>query len=420
MFIDYLESGSWSESTLRANRAAWDALPLRQRVAMDVSQRSLATTLAGEDAALPLAMAPLGLLGMQRADGEILAARACAGAGIPFVLSTMSVCPIEAVAAASPAPVWFQLYLMRDRGAAAALIDRARDAGCRTLVLTLDLQVLGKRHRDTRNGLSAPPRLTPRTVLDLARHPLWCARLLGSRHRGFGNLQGLLPAGTDTRSLVSWIETQFDPAVTWRDVEWVRRQWTGPLVVKGILDAEDARLAVAAGADVVVVSNHGGRQLDGAPASASALPAVLDAVGERAEVHVDGGIGSGQDLLRALALGARAAWSGRALAYGLAADGERGVARAIAIIREELDRSMALTGQTDVTRIGCDALALDGLTGHQLASPGPADPGAADSGAADSGAAAADSSPSTAGGTRASARRPGLQPGTTIRVNGQT
>jgi len=357
MFVDYLESGSWSESTLRANRAAWDALPLRQRVAVDVSQRRLGTALAGEDAALPLVMAPLGLLGMQRADGEILAARACARAGIPFVLSTMSVCPIEAVAAASPAPIWFQLYLMRDRGAAAALIDRARDAGCRTLVLTLDLQVLGKRHRDTRNGLSTPPRITPRTLLDLASRPAWCLDLLRTRHRGFGNLRDLLPAGTDTRSLVSWIETQFDPAVTWRDVEWVRARWDGPLVAKGLLDADDARRAVAAGADAVVVSNHGGRQLDGAPASAHALPAVLDAIGERAEVHVDGGIGSGQDLLRALALGARAAWSGRALAYGLAADGERGVTRAIDILRDELDRSMALTGQTDVARIGRDALA---------------------------------------------------------------
>ncbi|MBU3693789.1 MAG: alpha-hydroxy-acid oxidizing protein [Rhodocyclaceae bacterium] len=356
MFIDYLESGSWSESTLRANGAAWAAMPLRQRVAVDVSQRNLATPLVGHEASLPLLMAPLGLLGMQRADGEVLAARACAAAGIPFVLSTMSICPIESVAAASPAPIWFQLYLMRDRGVVGALIDRARAAGCRALVLTLDLQVLGKRHRDTRNGLSTPPRLTPRTLLDLALHPAWCARLLRARHRGFGNLTGLLPAGTDTRSLVSWIETQFDPAVTWRDVEWVRAQWDGPLVIKGVLDPEDARHAVERGADALVVSNHGGRQLDGAPASAHALPRVLDAVGERAEVHVDGGIGSGQDLLRALALGARAAWSGRALAYGLAADGERGVARAIAILREELDRSMALTGQTDATRIGRDAL----------------------------------------------------------------
>lgn len=356
MFVDYLESGSWSESTLRANRAAWAALALRQRVAVDVSQRKLVTTLLGHTVGLPLVMAPLGLLGMQRADGEMLAARACAAAGVPFVLSTMSVCPIEAVAAASPAPIWFQLYLMRDRGIVRALIDRATQADCSALVLTLDLQVLGKRHRDSRNGLSTPPRLTPRTLLDLARHPAWCARLLRTRHRGFGNLQGLLPAGTDTRSLVSWIETQFDPAVTWRDVEWVRGHWQGPLVLKGVLDAEDARRALECGADALVVSNHGGRQLDGALASAHALPRVLEAVGGRAEVHVDGGIGSGQDLLRALALGARAAWCGRALGYGLAADGERGVARAIAILRDELDRSMALTGQTDVAQISRDAL----------------------------------------------------------------
>lgn len=356
MFMDYLESGSWSESTLHANRAAWDSMPLRQRVAVDVSQRRLATTLAGHNASLPMAMAPLGLLGMQRADGEILAARACANAGIPFVLSTMSISPLEAVAAASPAPLWFQLYLMRDRGIAAALIERARAAGCHALVLTLDLQVLGRRHADARNGLSTPPRLTPRTLLDLARRPAWCLRLLGTRHRGFGNLQGLLPTGTDTRSLVSWIETQFDPTVTWPDVEWVRQRWDGPLVIKGILDAEDAKLAVEAGADAVVVSNHGGRQLDGAPASAHALPDVLQVIGSRTEVHVDGGIRSGQDLLRALALGARGVWAGRALGYGLAADGERGVTRAIDILREELDRSMALTGQTDANAISRAAL----------------------------------------------------------------
>jgi len=355
MFTDYLEAGSWSESTLRANRVALDRLQLRQRVAVDVSHRSTITSILGEPAALPLAMSPLGLLGMQHADGEIHAALACQRFGVPFTLSTMSICSIEDVAA-SGAPFWFQLYLMRDRGLVARLIDRAAAAGCRVLVLTLDLQVLGVRHRDVANGLSAPPRPTLRNLLDLLRRPAWCLGMLGARRRDFGNLAGEVPQGTDTRSLASWIETQFDPSMTWDDVAWVRQRWPGKLVLKGILDADDARLALRCGADALVVSNHGGRQLDGAPASIDALPAVLDAVGSSAEVHLDSGIRSGQDIFRALAHGARAVHAGRALGYGLGAGGGAGVCRALQILHTELDRTMALTGRTRVGDIDASAL----------------------------------------------------------------
>ena len=348
MFYDYADSGSWTEGTYRANESDFHKIKLRQRVAVNMENRSLATTLIGVPAKMPVALAPTGLTGMQHADGEILAARAAEKFGVPFTLSTMSICSIEDVAAHTSAPFWFQLYMMRDRGFIERLIERARAARCSALVLTLDLQVLGQRHKDVRNGLSAPPKPTLANFIDLMRRPRWCLGMLGTRRRSFGNLVGHISGVADLGSLSAWTHSQFDPKVNWNDVEWIKRRWGGKLILKGIMDAEDARLAADTGADALIVSNHGGRQLDGAPASIEALPGILGAVGDRIEVHVDGGILSGQDVFKAIALGARGTYVGRAVLYGLGAMGEAGVTKALEIIRNELDLTMAFCGQTRI------------------------------------------------------------------------
>ncbi len=357
MFIDYAESGSYQEETLRANRRDLEAITLRQRILVDVSQRTTATTLLGEPAALPLVIAPVGLLGMQHADGEILGARAAEAAGIPFCLSTMSVASIEDVAAATNKPFWFQLYVMRDREFIRRLIARAAAANCSTLVLTVDLQILGQRHRDVKNGLSVPPRMTLANVLNIMTKPRWVKEILGTKRRSFGNLVGHVEGLSDTGSLARWTAEQFDPTLSWSDVKWIRDQWKGKLVLKGVLDVEDAQKAVNAGADGIVVSNHGGRQLDGAPSSISMLPRIADAVGAKTEVLFDGGVRSGQDLMRALALGAKGALIGRAFVYGLGAAGEEGVKLAIGFIQKELDVTMGLTGVNTVAEIDRRVLA---------------------------------------------------------------
>jgi len=356
MFYDYADSGSWTESTYRANQADFGRLLLRQRVAVDISRRNTRSTMVGTEVAMPVALAPTGLTGMQHADGEILAARAAERFGVPFTLSTMSICSIEDVAAHTTAPFWFQLYVMKDRGFIANLIERARAARCSALMLTLDLQVLGQRHKDIRNGLSAPPKPTLANLLDLARRPYWGLRMLGTRRRGFGNIVGHVQGVADMSSLSEWTQSQFDPALSWDDVAWIKKLWGGKLILKGIMDAEDARHAVDSGADALVVSNHGGRQLDGAPSSIAALPAIVDAVGSDIEVWMDGGIRSGQDVLRALALGARGTLIGRAFLYGLGAMGEQGVTRCLEIIHKELDISMGFCGHTDVRQVGRSTL----------------------------------------------------------------
>ncbi len=346
--FDYVDCGSYSESTLRANRSDLELLTLRQRVGIDVDRRSTRATMLGEEVAMPVALAPVGLTGLNWADGEILAARAAQRFGVPFTLSTMSICSIEDVAGAVDKPFWFQLYVMRDRGFAASLIQRAKAAGCSALVLTLDLQIQGQRHRDLKNGLAVPPKLTVGTALDVLRHPGWALNVLRGRRKSFGNLEGRIPEARSLTTLSQWIAGQFDPTLSWKDVEWVKRLWGGKLVLKGILDAEDAKLAAQSGVNAIVVSNHGGRQLDGTASSIRALPDVVDAVGDRLEVWFDGGIRSGQDVLKALALGAHATLIGRAFAYGLGAMGEAGVARALEIIQRELDVTMALCGLRSV------------------------------------------------------------------------
>jgi len=342
--FDYVDRGSYTEATLRANRADLELLTLRQRVGIDVDRRSTRTTMIGEEVSMPVGLAPVGLTGLNWADGEILAARAAQRFGVPFTLSTMSICSIEDVAGAVERPFWFQLYVMRDRGFAASLIERAKAAGCSALVLTLDLQIQGQRHRDLKNGLAVPPRLTLGTFLDVARKPGWALNVLRGRRKSFGNLEGRIPDAKSLTTLSQWIAGQFDPTLSWKDVEWVKNLWGGKLVLKGILDADDAKIAAQSGADAIVVSNHGGRQLDGTMSSIRALPDVVDAVDERIEVWFDGGIRSGQDVLRALALGARATLIGRAFAYGLGAMGEAGVTCALEIIQRELDVTMALCG----------------------------------------------------------------------------
>jgi L-lactate dehydrogenase (cytochrome) len=352
MFVDYAESGAYAEETLRANRADLENIKLRQRVMVDVADRATKTTLLGKPLSVPLVLAPIGLLGMQWGDGEILAAQAAAEAGIPFTLSTMSVCSIEDVAEATKAPFWFQLYVMKDRGFIKSLLERAAAAKCSALVLTVDLQILAQRHRDIKNGLSVPPQMWKlANVVDIATKPAWALSILGAKRRTFGNLVGHVGGVDDTGSLAQWTATQFDPSLTWKDVDWIRKHWKGKLVVKGVLDVGDARAAVRAGADAIVVSNHGGRQLDGAPSSISALPGIAEAVGDKTEVMLDGGVRSGQDLMRALALGARACMIGRAYVYGLGAGGKEGVARAIDLIRKELDITMALCGVRSVKEI---------------------------------------------------------------------
>jgi L-lactate dehydrogenase (cytochrome) len=351
MFFDYAEAGSYAQETLRANRSDLERIKFRQRVLVDVSQRDLATTIIGEPVSIPLALAPIGLAGMQHGDGEILACRAAQAAGIPFTLSTMSICSIEDVAGAVDKPFWFQLYVMKDRGFAKSLIERAAAAKCSALVLTIDLQVLGQRHCDARNGMTVPPEIRLRNVIDIATKPAWALSIARAKRKTFGNLAGYTPTDANVASLASWISTQFDPALSWKDVEWVKSLWPGKLIIKGVLDIEDARTAAKTGADAIVVSNHGGRQLDGAPSSISALPKVADAVGSEIEVMFDGGIRSGQDLLRALAFGARSCLIGRSYIFGLGAGGQAGVAKAIDIIRNELDVTMALCGINRVHEI---------------------------------------------------------------------
>lgn len=351
MFYDYADSGSWTEGTYRANEEDFQKIKLRQRVAVNMEGRTTATTMVGQPVTMPVAIAPVGLTGMQHADGEIHAARAAEKFGIPFTLSTMSICSIEDIAAHTRAPFWFQLYMMRDREAMARMIGRCKDAHCSALVLTLDLQVIGQRHKDLKNGLTAPPRPTLRNILNLMTKPRWCLGMAGTRRRTFRNLVGHVKGVSDMSSLAAWTNEQFDPRLSWADIEWVKRQWGGKLILKGIMVEEDARLAVEAGADAIVVSNHGGRQLDGAPSSISALPPIVEAVGNRLEVWMDGGIRSGQDVLKAWALGARGTLIGRAMAYGLGAMGEAGVTRALQIIHKELDVTMAFCGHTDIRNV---------------------------------------------------------------------
>jgi len=348
MFYDYADAGSWTEATYRANSADFARILLRQRVAVNLADRTLASTMAGQAVAMPVALAPTGLTGMQHADGEILAARAAERFGVPFTLSTMSICSIEDVAAHTTKPFWFQLYVMKDRAFIERLIERARVAGCSALVLTLDLQVLGQRHKDLRNGLSAPPKPTLATILNLMTKPRWCLGMLGTRRHGFGNIVGHAASVSDLSSLSAWTQQQFDLTLSWADVEWIKRRWGGTLILKGIMDADDARLAADSGADALIVSNHGGRQLDGTQSSIAALPAIVDAVGSRIEVHMDGGIRSGQDVLRAIALGAKGVYIGRPFLYGLGALGEAGVTACLEIIRNELDLSMAFCGLRDI------------------------------------------------------------------------
>jgi L-lactate dehydrogenase (cytochrome) len=350
--FDYADGGSYDERTLLRNAADLDALQFRQRVMVDVSDVSLASSLLGQPVSMPLAIGPTGLAGLFHADGEILGARAAAACGIPFCLSTMSICSIEDVRAATDQPFWFQQYLMKDRGFNQELIDRAAAARCSALMLTLDLQVIGERRRDPRNGLTIPPRLTLRNALDMARRPRWAFGVLFGRHRTFGNLVGRIGGTSGIRTLAEWTQTQFDASANWRDVEWVRSRWPGKLILKGVLDAEDAGFAVAAGADAIVVSNHGGRQLDGAPSTISVLREIADVVGGRCEVMFDGGIRSGQDIAKALALGARGTLIGKSFLFALAAAGQAGVQRAIEIMRNELRVTLALTGTRSVQAAG--------------------------------------------------------------------
>ena len=351
MFYDYADSGSYTEGTYRSNTADFQGIKLRQRVAVNMEGRSTRTTMVGQDVAMPVAIAPTGLTGMQHADGEILGARAAKAFGIPFTLSTMSICSIEDVAQHAGPGFWFQLYVMRDRDYIERLIDRAKAAGCSALQLTLDLQILGQRHKDIKNGLSSPPKPTLANLINLATKPHWCLGMLGTKRRTFGNIVGHAKGVGDMSSLSSWTAEQFDPQLNWGDVEWIKKRWGGKLILKGIMDAEDARLAVNSGADALIVSNHGGRQLDGAPSSIAALPAIAEAVGKDIEVWMDGGIRSGQDVLKAWALGARGTYIGRAFLWGLGAAGEAGVTKALQIIQKELDITMAFCGHTNINTV---------------------------------------------------------------------
>ena len=352
MFYDYADSGSWTERTYRANESDFQKIKLRQRVAVNMEGRSTATTMIGQQVAMPVAIAPTGLTGMQHADGEILAARAAKKFGIPFTLSTMSICSIEDVSKGTDGhPFWFQLYVMRDRDFIERLIERARAANCSALVITLDLQILGQRHKDLKNGLSAPPKLTLANMINIATKPRWALGMLGTPRREFGNIVGHVKGVENMGSLSAWTAQQFDPRLNWGDVEWIKKRWGGKIILKGIQDVEDARLAVESGADAMIVSNHGGRQLDGAQSSIEALPAIVDAVGKQIEVHMDGGIRSGQDVLKARALGAQGTYIGRAFLYGLGAMGQPGVEKALQIIHNELDLTMAFCGRTQMDTV---------------------------------------------------------------------
>lgn len=357
MFFQYADSGSWTESTYEANEADFVKIKLRQRVLVDISDRSLATTMVGQKASMPVALAPTGMTGMQHADGEMLAARAAEEFGIPFTLSTMSICSIEDIASVTKQPFWFQLYVMKDRDFVLDLIHRAKAAKCSALVLTADLQILGQRHNDIRNGLSAPPKMTARNIWQMATRPGWCMGMLKTKRRSFGNIIGHAKDISDMTTLSHWTHSQFDPKLSWSDVAWIKEQWGGPLIIKGILDVDDAKAAVDVGADAIIVSNHGGRQLDGAHSSISMLPRIVDAVGDKIEVHMDGGIRSGQDVLKAVALGAKGTFIGRPFLYGLGAMGKEGVTLALEIIRKELDISMALCGKRDIKAVDRSILA---------------------------------------------------------------
>ncbi|RYZ11276.1 MAG: alpha-hydroxy-acid oxidizing protein [Comamonadaceae bacterium] len=361
MFYDYADSGAWTESTYRANSSDFQRLKLRQRVAVNMENRSTRSTMVGQPVAMPVAIAPTGLTGMQHADGEILGARAAKAFGIPFTLSTMSICSIEDIAEHTGRhPFWFQLYVMKDRDFMERLIDRAKAANCNALQVTLDLQILGQRHKDIKNGLTAPPKPTLANLINLATKPRWCLGMLGTRRRSFGNIVGHAKNVSDVSSLSSWTAEQFDPQLNWGDVEWIKKRWGGKLILKGIMDAEDARHAADTGADALIVSNHGGRQLDGAPSSIAALPAIADAVGKDIEVWMDGGIRSGQDVLKARALGARGTLIGRSFLYGLGAFGEAGVTRALQIIHKELDITMAFCGHTQIDTVDRGILLPEG------------------------------------------------------------
>ncbi len=351
MFYDYADSGSWTETTYRANSADFQRIKLRQRVAVNMENRSTAVTMVGQAAKMPVAIAPVGLTGMQHADGEIHAARAAEKFGIPFTLSTMSICSIEDIAENTTAPFWFQLYMMRDREAMARMIQRCKDAKCSALVLTLDLQVIGQRHKDLKNKLRASVIPSLGNALDMATKPRWLLGMMGTRRHTFRNLVGHVKGVSDMASLAAWTNEQFDPRLSWPDIDWVKQQWGGKLILKGIMEVEDAQLAVEHGADAIVVSNHGGRQLDGAPSSIEALPAIVKAVGDKTEVWMDSGIRSGQDVLKAWALGARGTMVGRAMAYGLGAMGEAGVTKALQILHKELDVTMAFCGHTDIRNV---------------------------------------------------------------------
>jgi L-lactate dehydrogenase (cytochrome) len=356
MFYDYADSGSWTEGTYRANEEDFQKIKLRQRVAVNIDKRSVATRMLGRDVAMPVALAPVGMVGMQHADGEILAAKAAEKFGVPFTLSTMSICSIEDVAEATSKPFWFQLYVMRDRDFSGRLIDRAKSAGCDALVVTLDLQVLGQRHKDIKNGLSAPPKPTLANIINLMTKPSWCLGMLGTKRREFRNIVGHVKGIENMASLSAWTSQQFDPTLSWDDLKWIKDRWGGKIILKGILDGEDAELAVKAGADAIVVSNHGGRQLDGAPSSIAALPAIADAVGGKTEVWMDSGVRSGQDVLKAVALGAKGVMIGRAFVYGVGAMGEEGVTKALEIIRKELDTTMGFCGKTDIAQVDTSVL----------------------------------------------------------------
>jgi L-lactate dehydrogenase (cytochrome) len=357
MFYDYADSGSWTESTYRANESDFQKIKLRQRVAVNLENRSTATTMIGQSVAMPVAIAPTGLTGMQHADGEMLAARAAKAFGVPFTLSTMSICSIEDVAKATDGhPFWFQLYVMKDRDFINRLIDRAKAANCSALVLTLDLQILGQRHKDLKNGLSAPPKPTLANIINLLTKPRWCLGMAGTPRRQFGNIVGHVKGVDNMGDLASWTASQFDPALNWNDIEWIKKRWGGKLIIKGIMDERDAQLCVDAGADALIVSNHGGRQLDGAESSIQVLPRIVEAVGQKIEVHMDGGVRSGQDVLKARALGAQGTYIGRAFLYGLGAMGEAGVTKALQIIHRELDLTMAFCGRTRIDDVKSDVL----------------------------------------------------------------
>ena len=348
MFFDYNNSGSWTERTYKDNIHDFQKIKFRQRVAVDMSNRNLKTKMIGQDVEMPVAIAPTGLTGMQHADGEILAAQAAEEFGIPFTLSTLSVCSIEEVAKKTSRPFWFQLYVMRDKKFMARLIDRAKAANCSALVLTLDLQILGQRHIDVRNGLSTPPKFNLKHIYQVLSKPMWCLKMLKTKNHFFGNVVGHVDGVSDVRSLTSWIGEQFDPSLDWKEVDWIRKRWGGKLIIKGILDSEDALLAARTGADAIIISNHGGRQLDGASSTISILPEIVAEAGDQIEIHMDGGIRSGQDVAKAMCLGAKGTYIGRSFIYGLGAMGKAGVSKTLEIIKKELDMTMALCGRRDI------------------------------------------------------------------------